>query len=173
MTKAPPPPTLEQFAAYQAAWQADQAYYGAVRDAVRAHQASSLIVLNPGTEQHASIADVGDVVINVETSAAAFDTWSPPAWQPDLPPSRVCGLVYGVAAGQLAAVVNRGKSYNLGWIYATTDNLDNPWDSLPGSSDWSAELTQVGDTGTQALPTALTAATPPAGATGSAPGRGA
>jgi hypothetical protein len=142
----------------QAAWQADQAYYGAVRDAVRNHQASSLIVANPGTEQHASIADVADVVINIETSAAAFDAWSPPAWQADLPPARVCGLVYGVASGQVPSVINRSKSFNLGWIYVTTDDLSNPWDSLPSSSDWSAELGQVGDSSVQALPTALLAA---------------
>src|SRR5205814_10365728 len=55
-----------------AAWQADHSYYLSVLGAVRAHQAAALVVVNPGTEQHASIADVGDVVINFEGSSASF-----------------------------------------------------------------------------------------------------
>jgi hypothetical protein len=141
-----------------AAWQADHAYYTAVQDAVRTRQATAFVVVNPGVEQHASIADVGDVVINFESSSTDFTTWSPPPWQADLPPSRSCGLVYGVASNQFASVINRGKSYNLGWIYVTGDTLDNPWDTLPPTSSWSAELTQVATTAAQVIPTALTAA---------------
>jgi hypothetical protein len=142
----------------QAAWQADHTYYTAVQNAVRARQAAAFVVVNPGGEQHASIADVGDVVINFESSAADFTGWSPPPWQPDLPPSRVCGLVHGVASDQFVNVVNRAKSFNLGWIYVTGDTLDNPWDTLPPASSWSAELTQVATTAAQVIPTALTAA---------------
>jgi hypothetical protein len=141
-----------------AAWSADHSYYTSVQSAVRAHQSAALVVVNPGTEQHASIADVGDVVINFESSASSFTTWSPPAWQPDLDPSRVCALVYGATSGHFATVINQAKSLNMGWIYVTADTLPNPWDTVPGSSDWSTELTQVGNTGAQVVATALTAA---------------
>ena len=140
-------------------WLSDYAYYYQVYGAIKAHGAGQVAVLNPGTRADHTITDVADVVINYESDAAGFDSWSPPSWQVDVAPERSAALVYGAGGvAEMQQAVRRAKSLNMGWVYVTPDTGANPWDTLPAATAWSPTRLTVADTAAQVLPTALISA---------------
>ncbi len=60
------------------AWLSEYVYYYQVRDAIKAHGAGQVVVLNPGMVADHTITDLGDIILSYDGVATGFDSWSPP-----------------------------------------------------------------------------------------------
>lgn len=97
-------------------------YYGELYAYI--NQRGLKVVGNPGTMTTQSYLNVTDSVCIFESSPSTVPY---PIWAQ---PSKLCALMYGVSREQMISFVNETKG-RFGYIYATNDTLNNPWDSLP------------------------------------------
>jgi chitodextrinase len=133
--------------------------YRELNDYVHTYHAGALTVANPGVGVPDCYEDAADILITFEGSYADYlnptGDYVTRQWQLNADPNKFWHLVYGVPdQTALTAVLNKSKQNNAGYIYATPDTLPNPWDTVPASSYWNAELagTQVTDTTTPPVP---------------------
>jgi len=96
--------------------------------------------------------DAADILITFEGTYSDYlnptGQYVTQQWQLDADPNKFWNLVYNVPdQTALTAVMNKSKQNNSGYVYATPDTLPNPWDTVPPTSYWNAELaaTQVTD----------------------------
>ena len=105
----------------------------------------ALTVDNPGTGVDECYADAADILLTFEGSYADYVAGShtTPQWQLDGDPKKFLELVYNTPQAFLQTAITRSKKDNAGYVYVTPDNLPNPWDTIPASSYWTAELAAV------------------------------
>jgi spherulation-specific family 4 protein len=109
---------------------ADLPYYAALSRHVRSTR-GRFVVLNPGVVPDAGYFNIADVVVTYEGTyadyAAALERM--PGWLARQPSERVAHLVYGASREQaLTAVRNPAR---VGYVYATSGSLPDPWRTLP------------------------------------------
>ncbi len=102
---------------------------------VKAKQAASLVVGNPGAGTLESYLfyqgnRIADVLCVFETNSG-FPIWQPPLWCSNYSSENFAVLPFGTPSYSYAEYVDRAASSNMGWTYCTDDNLPNPWDTLP------------------------------------------
>ncbi|GLY28913.1 spherulation-specific family 4 protein [Kineosporia sp. NBRC 101731] len=121
----------------------------------------ALTVVNPGVAVPQCYEDSADVLLTFEGTYTDFLATTRPAqyqtaqWQLDGDPNQFLELIYDVpTTTALQQVITRSKADNAGYVYVTPDTLPNPWDTVPATAYWQAELaaTQVTATTTPATP---------------------
>ncbi len=133
--------------------------YVQLNEYVHAFHPGALTVVNPGVGVPDCYEDAGDIIITFE---GTYNDYLNPTgdyvtrqWQLDADPNKFWHLIYNVPdQTALTAVMNKSKQNNAGYVYVTPDMLPNPWDTVPSSGYWSAELaaTQVTDTTSPLVP---------------------
>jgi hypothetical protein len=109
---------------------AELPYYEALSRHVRSSR-GRFVVINPGVVPDPGYFDVADVVVTYEGTytdyAAALERM--PGWVQRQRPERVAHLVYGASREQaLTAVTNPAR---VGYVYATSGSLPDPWRTIP------------------------------------------
>jgi hypothetical protein len=109
---------------------AELPYYDALSRHIRASR-GRFVVLNPGMVPAPGYFDLADVVVTYEGTyadyAGALERM--PAWVARQPAQRMAHLVYGASREQaLSAVTNPAR---VGFVYATSGSLPDPWRALP------------------------------------------
>lgn len=113
---------------------ADKSYYQGLYAYVRTKPGAHLVVGNPGqaatTDWQVKAPKSADILVVQENTAAAYLTWTPPAWVSAYPASTFAHLVHACAAVDLPAVLAHAEATLAGYRYVTSDVLPNPWDTL-------------------------------------------
>jgi chitodextrinase len=119
---------------------------------VHKYHSGSLTVVNPGVGVPECYSDAADILITFEGKYSDYlnptgDYVTQP-WQLDEDPNKFWHLIYDTPQANLAAVLDKSKQNNVGYVYVTPDTTPNPWDTMPPASYWNSELagTQVTDT---------------------------
>ncbi len=118
-------------------------YYQALYNFVKTKGGAAQVVINPGINTPECYITTADIIVNFEDSYSAYVHWSLSGWEIKYPASRFWHLVIGTPRARLANAIALSKKRNAGWVYVTPDVLDNPWDTLPSSAYWTAELNLV------------------------------
>jgi hypothetical protein len=114
----------------------DEGFYGTVSQYAKS-KGLSLTVGNPGTDTGPTYVGVVDVGLIYE-SLGLPSTNSLTGWHTSYPRSNFGIIPYGAALDH--AFVQQAKAY-VGYIYVTSDDLPNPWDTLtPYFADLLADL---------------------------------
>jgi len=119
---------------------AEISYYQALADYVRAKTGTHEVVLNPGASTGECFMSASDVLITFEDTYANYVGWQLSGWETKYPASRFWQLVIDTSQTDLPNAIALSRSRNIGWVYVTPDTLPNPWDTLPGPTYWSQEL---------------------------------
>jgi Spherulation-specific family 4 len=117
---------------------------------VRSGRPNAYVILNPGRSVEQCYADMADTIVTFE---GTFDQYlnraAAPAWEQTGAPERFWHLVHQVpdVAG-MARAVELSKQRNAGYVYVTDDRVsadgrDHPWDTIPPTGYWHAELNAV------------------------------
>jgi hypothetical protein len=117
---------------------------------VRSGRPHAYVIMNPGRSVEQCYADMADTLVTFEGS---FDQYlsrtAPPAWEQTGPRERFWHLIHDVpdVAG-MARAVELSKQRNAGYVYVTDDRVsadgrDHPWDTIPATGYWHAELNAV------------------------------
>jgi len=130
---------------------ADVGYYLTLRDYVRSHEITAIVVGNPGTSfvnnpsgqatwSVSDYAESADTLVTFESTADQyFNNYTPPSWVGSYPAERFGHIVYGVATtNQMSSGMSLARQRNAGYAYFTDDVLVNPYDEL--ASYWEAEV---------------------------------
>lgn len=132
--------------------------YQQLNDYIHSYHPGSLTVVNPGITVPQCYEDTADILVTYEGGRANY--LNPPAgletaqWQLDGDPNKFWEIVYDVSSAQLQSVIDRSKSNNAGYIYATSDLGANPYDTAPTGSYWTDELAATAAVSTTAPATA-------------------
>jgi hypothetical protein len=123
---------------------ATKSYYQGLAAYVRTKPGARLVVGNPGaaatTDWQLKAPTSADLLVVHENTAAAYLTWTAPAWVGGYPASAFAHLVHTCAAADLPTVVARSRAQRAGYRYVTSDGMPNPYDTLPGDV-WPAQAT--------------------------------
>jgi hypothetical protein len=125
-----------------------ESYYHQLYQYVQSVDPDAFVADNPGTPVNVCALEpsdkVADTFVTFEDDARAYSAtflgnivgpsgvYSQGA---QYPPSAFWHLVYGASAAQMPQLVALAASRHAGYIYATNDNLPNPYDSVPGYID--------------------------------------
>jgi chitodextrinase len=133
--------------------------YRRLNDYVHTYHPGALTVANPGVGVPDCYEDAADVLVTFEGTYSDYlnptGEYVTQQWQRNADPNKFWHLVYNVPdQTALTAVMNKSKQNNAGYIYATPDTVPNPWDTVPATSYWTAELaaTQVTDSTSPLVP---------------------
>ena len=122
-------------------------YYRELSNYIRANTSSNgtTIILNPGTKTEECYLDVADILLTFELNYDQYkNSWSPLTWEKKFPANRFWHLIYNTNKTEMLDTLALSKQRNVEYIYVTDDILDNPWDTLPNSAYWNAELGAIG-----------------------------
>lgn len=92
---------------------------------------ADLVAFNHGVYPDPGYATLADLLVTFEGPLASYLEARPPAWTLTGRRQQFCHLVYGVAEGDLEAVLNLAGLRNTGIVYATDRTGANPYDALP------------------------------------------
>lgn len=133
--------------------------YRQLNNYVHTYHPGALTVANPGVGVPNCYEDAADILVTFEGTYSDYlnptGDYVTQQWQLNADPNKFWNLVYNVPdQTALTAVMNKSKQNNAGYIYATPDTAPNPWDTVPATSYWNAELaaTQVTDTTSPLVP---------------------
>jgi hypothetical protein len=114
---------------------ANEAYYHALYEGIRAAHPGAPVVANPGTSTTLDYLDgafgrCADTLCVFENSTS-FLAWSAEPWTAARRRAEFYTLPYAVNATEWRARVDHAFAERVGWFYTTDDVLPNPWDTLP------------------------------------------
>ena len=120
-------------------------YYLDLYSYVRYTKNMKIVIINPGIQTKECYAKAADIILSFEGSYDTYNnSYVDADWVYNYPGSLFWHVVYDVAnSSQLLDVVSLSKQRNAAWIYATDDVLSNPYDTLPTTSLWLDQLSQV------------------------------
>jgi len=101
------------------------AYYGELYSYIKGKGLT--VIGNPGTmttESYMSSSDVACIYEAPPRSPIPYPAWG------QVNPAKLCALAYNANREQMISFVAETKG-RFGYIYATSDTLNNPWDNLP------------------------------------------
>jgi Spherulation-specific family 4 len=110
------------------------------------HQsAGSETIINFGTIPPQSQMSAGDIAVTFEGSYSTYQSTVFPSWVSSFAPSRFYNIIYSVP-GQTAMsqVMNEAAANHVGYVFATSDGLPNPYDTLPAYLTGEASLAHTG-----------------------------
>jgi hypothetical protein len=142
----------------------NQPYYVDLNNYIKS-KGGIVTVLNPGTNTAECYTSAGDILLTFESTYAAYQSYALSGWEQNYPASRFWHLIYQTPQANVGSAVARANSLHAGWVYATPDDLPNPWDTLPSGTYWTDELTAVQSTSSTPVPTATATTRPRATAT--------
>lgn len=124
---------------------ANKTYYKTLYNYVRAKTGANVhgtkVVLNPGAVTDEYAMSVSDIICDYEDQEAHYSGANFPSWTKNYPANRFWNVVHTSAGvSQMQADIQLAKSRNVGYIYVTTDSGGNPYDTLPATAYWTAEL---------------------------------
>ncbi|WP_335980389.1 spherulation-specific family 4 protein [Streptomyces sp. CA2R106] len=119
--------------------------YSGINTTTKQAHPGALTVDNPGAPADQCYSSAADILVMYEGTYAGYTGWTPPAWeQNSTDPGKFWHLVYDTPTqAALDNTVTLSKQRNAGYLYATPDDLPNPWDTLPTGSYWSQELSDT------------------------------
>jgi hypothetical protein len=120
-----------------------QSYYLDLYNYVKGKGGVAKVVINPGINTPECYITTADIIVNFEDNYAAYVGWAPSGWEFNYPANRFWHLIIGTNATDMPNAIALSKNRNAGWIYVTSDNLSNPWDTLPADPYWTNELTLI------------------------------
>jgi hypothetical protein len=118
-------------------------YYAALYQYIQTKGTNLLVMGNPGinTQQAYLTRPCADVLVTFEVNTG-YSNHVVDAWATNHLARQFCHLPYAVAsAATMTNFVNLAGARNVGWIYVTSDNGANPWDTLP--TFWTNEVNYV------------------------------
>ena len=122
---------------------AKKTYYQALYNFVKTKSSVAKVIINPGTNTPECYITTADIIVNFEDNYSAYLVWKLSGWETKYPASRFWHLVIATPQSKLANAIALSKRRNAGWVYATPDVLNNPWDTLPPGPYWTSELNLV------------------------------
>jgi Spherulation-specific family 4 len=110
------------------------------------HQsAGSQTIINFGTIPPQSQMSVGDIAVTFEGSYSAYQSTVFPSWVNSFAPSRFYNIIYSVPSQTaMSQVMSEAAANHVGYVFATSDGLPNPYDTLPSYLTSEASLAQTG-----------------------------
>lgn len=118
-------------------------YYQALYSFVKAKGGLARVIINPGTNIPECYITTADIIVNFEDNYNAYINWKLSGWETKYPANRFWHLIIATPQSKLTNAIALSKNRNAGWVYATPDVLDNPWDTLPPGPYWLSELNLV------------------------------
>ena len=118
-------------------------YYQSIYNYVKGLNMTYGVIGNPGTsvpEIYASL-PVADRLVVFESSAKAFASYKPAAWQANYPSDRFVNIVHSATQKQMQNIYQFTSTHNIKNTYVTSDSRSNPYDTLP--SYWNDEVFQA------------------------------
>lgn len=129
-------------------------FYKSLTEFVKHNHPGAVTVANPGIAVPQCYQDAADILVTFEGRYDCYDAddeenesdgsvcpsglrFQDPGWDP-VDPNKFWHLVYDTSSSQISTAAALSKQRKAGWVYITDDSGDNPWDTLPGSSYWSA-----------------------------------
>ena len=124
---------------------ADEGYYASLNGYVKAKGGIARTILNPGTATTQCYASTADILVTFEGSYSQYVTsYAAPTWLEHYPASRFWHVVYATPSeSAMTQVIELSKARRAGYVYVTPETLPNPYEVLPGSAFWSAELLAI------------------------------
>jgi hypothetical protein len=116
-------------------------YYQPLYNYIKTKQKAAKVVLDPGSDTSDCYMSAGDIIVNFDDTYSNYIDWTPASWVFNYPASRFWQIIYSTNQTNMPQVLASSKNRNAGWIYATDNGGDNPFDALP--SYWKDELSQV------------------------------
>ena len=124
--------------------------YAELNQFVKRHHPGALTVLNPGTAVQQCYENAADVLLTFE---GAYQNYREDAadenlryraldWQPE-DPGKIWHILYDVPADRIQEVTALARERGAGFVQITDDVMDNPYDTLPAESYWSALVDAV------------------------------
>ncbi|WP_280152114.1 spherulation-specific family 4 protein [Piscinibacter sp. XHJ-5] len=121
-------------------------YYADLYNYIKAIYSGFHVVGNAGkntVEQYASLPAV-DTIVVFEGAYKSFTQYVPRSWMQSYGRERFAYLVYSASSASMKEVANHAVTHNIGYVYATDDSPDNPWNTLPPY--WDQEVTKLRET---------------------------
>ncbi len=114
---------------------AHEAYYQAIAQYVRRRHFTAIVLANPGVSAPSTYlewngAPVLSALCTYE-NGTGFSSWTADAWTGAFDRRSFSVLPYKLTAAEWQPAVDHAFAQNVGWFYATNDDLPNPWDTLP------------------------------------------
>ncbi len=121
---------------------ANESYYASLHAYVKQHRGPARTILNPGTATSECYVTAADILVTFEGSYSQYVTsYAAPTWLEHYPASRFWHVVYATPSeSAMTEVIELSKARRAGYVYVTPETLPNPYEVLPGSAFWSAEL---------------------------------
>jgi hypothetical protein len=118
-------------------------YYKALAAFVRTQVSRALVITNPGTDSAEEYAAEGAAdVICVFENFQGFGDFRSARWMQKYPPNRFAALPYRVPnATQMRETVDHAVANQIGYLYVTDAEGENPWARLP--TYWEDEVEVV------------------------------
>jgi hypothetical protein len=122
-----------------------QPYYAVLNSYVKQKGGKAITVLNPGTWTEECYMTCADIIITFEDTYSAYIArYRAPRWARKYDPGRFWHLIHSTPTEEdMLHVVRLSKARRAGWVYVTSDEMPNPWDTLPAPAYWAAELEAV------------------------------
>jgi hypothetical protein len=118
-------------------------YYTTLNNYVKSKGGKATTIINPGTNTQECYVTTADILVVFEDTYKNYQKWTPSSWVSKYAASKFWHIVYSATQSQLSSAMSLSKTRNAGWIYVTSDGLPNPYDTLPASSYWTAEVNAV------------------------------
>ena len=123
-------------------------YYRSLHQHAKYMKRGAMTVLNHGQILPECYAEVADVLMTAEMSAANYKSgWRPWGWEQNYPPSKFWHLVHSTPTiAEMKEIVTLSRSRNAGRIFVTSAGMASPagpYGSLPSADYWAAELAAV------------------------------
>jgi hypothetical protein len=106
------------------------------------------VVLNPGTIPAEAYMTDSDIICDFEGPEATYVNATFPAWVDSYPATRFWNIVYdSVGVAQMQRDVSLARERNAGYVFVTTLSGSNPYERMPSSTLWSAEVSALTNPG--------------------------
>ena len=107
-------------------------YYQTLTALVHQQAAGSQTIVNFGTIPPQGQMSAGDIAVTFEGDYSSYQGLRFPSWVSGFAPSRFYNIIYGVPnQTSMSQVMSEAAANRVGYVYATSYGLPNPYDGLP------------------------------------------
>ena len=116
---------------------AQESYYQTLTAYVHQQTTGSLTILNAGDVPDQSYMNAGDIIVTFEGTYSTYQATTFPSWLSSYPAGRFYNIVYDVpTVANMTSVLSQAAKDDVQYIYATNQNLPNPYGALPTPSTY-------------------------------------